>query len=323
MKFCVSSALPTIYADMNVYRYIAYNEITIVEPERFKWVYLYVHLNEVMRGCNTDVFKGMKILNAVEISDVLDQNFKSVGNILLHEYIDPFERYERHLEAMKGFENQDDFMVEHLLRIFGADNFKELSLTPDKLCNDVERLTNGVENVARVQLLKRAEEVSNDLKKTIETYLNEKRPIDKTRKDMGLTSQIRKEVENSDSPIDEIWEIISPALKGISKNQFWGFEQMPWIQGLDHTQHGAFAGAHTVLNLLGLSPDIGLSKSDKIKNIMSDGQHVGMASYCDALLSADSRICNKANAIYKHIGLHTNALFFKYDKGCVINLGIT
>lgn len=323
MKFSVSSALPTIYADMNVYRYVAYNEITIVESERFKWVYSFIHLNEVMRGCNTDVFKGMKILNAVEISDVLDHNFKSVGNIFLQEYIDPFERYKRHLETMKGFENQDDFMVEHLLRIFGADNFKELSLTPDKLCKEIERLTHGVENVARIQLLKRAEEVSNDLKKSIATHLTEKRPIDKTRSDIGLTSQIRKEMEKSDSPIDEIWKIISPALKGISKNQFFGFERMPWIHGLDYTQHSAFAGAHTVLNMLGLSPDIGLSKRDKIKNIMSDGQHVGMASYCDALLSADSRLCNKANAIYKHNGLHTNALFFKYAKDCVVNLGIT
>lgn len=265
----------------------------------------------------------MKILKAVEISDVLDHYFKSVGNIILQEYMDPFERYEQHLETVKGSENQDELMVEYLLRIFGADNFKELSLTPEKLCEEVERLTNGVENVARVKLIKRAEEVSNDLKRSIETHLNEKRPIDKTRKDMGLTSQIRKEVEKSDSPIDEIWKIISPALHGVSKNQFFGFEQMPWLQELEHTQHSAFAGAHTVLNLLGLSPDIGLSKREKIKNIVSDGQHVGMASYCDALLSADSRLCNKANAIYKHIGLHTNALFFKYDKDCVVNLVIT
>lgn len=55
-KYKVPSVLPAIYADMNVYRYVAYNEIKIVEPERFKWVYSHVHLNEVIRGNNKDVF---------------------------------------------------------------------------------------------------------------------------------------------------------------------------------------------------------------------------------------------------------------------------
>ena len=56
-----------------------------------------------------------------------------------------------------------------------------------------------------------------------------------------------------------------PSVGGIKKNQFFGFEPIPGIQGVQHTQHGGIAGAHTVLNMLGLSPDKGLSKRDKIK----------------------------------------------------------
>jgi len=74
--------------------------------------------------------------------------------------------------------------------------------------------------------------------------------------------------------------------------------------------------------MLGISPDKGLAKRDKIKNIMSDGQHVGMASYCNALLSADQRFSNKARAIYTYLGNITNALSFEYQKGYVLNLGI-
>jgi len=141
---------------------------------------------------------------------------------------------------------------------------------------------------------------------------------------MGLTSGYRADAEKSDSPIDSLWNIISPSVGNIPKDQFFGFEPNPAIQGVPHTQHGALCGAHTVLNLLGLSPDKGLSKRDKIRNIMSDAQHVGMASYCNSLMSADKRFCEKANAIYKHVGSRTRALWFQYKpEGCVVQLGIT
>ncbi len=322
MKALVLSDLPTIYADMNVYRYIAYGDISIEKPERFQWVYSHVHLYEIVRNGNTDALEGMKALNAVEINDVLNERFESVGNIILRDYIDPKERYEQHLEAIAGFEDQSDFMVEHLLRFFGSDNFEELSLTPENLCKEIDRLTSEAGDEMRAKFLKRAEEVSIEMKESIDTHLKERRPIDKTRLDMGLTSGARKNAENSDDPIDELWKIICPSAGGITKNQFFGFEPIPGIQGVQHTQYGALAGAHTVLNMLGLSPDQGLAKRDKIKNIISDGQHVGMASYCNGLLSADKRFCDKANAIYKHVGSSTNALWFQYKKGFVVKLGI-
>jgi hypothetical protein len=47
MSSFIKSGLPTIYADMNVYRYIACGDISIEKPERFLWIYSYVHLDEV------------------------------------------------------------------------------------------------------------------------------------------------------------------------------------------------------------------------------------------------------------------------------------
>jgi hypothetical protein len=320
MKTIVLSDLPTIYADMNVYRYVAYGDISIENPERFKWVYSHVHLDEMVRNGNTDALEGMRILKAIEINDVLNERFESVGNIKLMDYADPNERYEQHLEAIAGLEDQSDLMVEHLLRFFGADNFEELSLTPENLCKEIDRLTSKAGDKVRAELLGRANEVSAEMKISIDTHLKERRPIDKTRLDIGLTSSVRKKAENSESPIDELWKIIGPSAGGITKNQFFGLEPIPGIQGVQHTQHGAFAGAHTVLNMLGISPDQGLAKREKIKSIMSDGQHVGMASYCNALLSADKRFCDKANAIYKHVGLSTNALWFQYKKGFVVKV---
>jgi hypothetical protein len=323
MNIYVQSDLPTIYADMNVFRYVAYGELEIEDPERFRWVYSHVHLNEVARSGNTDVLDGMKLMKAVELCDVLDKKFKSVGNIILRGYVDPNERYHRHLEAIAGYENSDGLMVEHLLRMFGADNFDQLSLTPEMLRNEIDRLTTEVDADMRAELVARADAVSTDLQESINKHLKERRPIEQARLKLGLTSSARVEAARSDSPIDAIWQIIGPCMGSIPKNQFFGFEPNPAIPEVPHIQDGALAGAHIILNMLGLSPDKGLAKREKIRNIISDGQHVGMASYCNGLLSADKRFCDKANAIYIHINSKTKALWFPYKpEGCVVRLDI-
>ena len=145
MNAYITSRLPTIYADMNIYRYVAYGDISIKDPDRFLWVYSHVHLDEIFRNDNSDALDGMRILGAIEISDVLDVNFQSVGNIVLREYVDPQTRYEKHLEAISGYEDTDDLMVEHLIRSFGADNFEELRKTPGQMCEEIDRLTSGLD----------------------------------------------------------------------------------------------------------------------------------------------------------------------------------
>jgi hypothetical protein len=322
MNAYIGSKLPTIYADMNIYRYVAYADISIKDPNRFLWVYSHVHLDEICRNGNTDALDGMKVLGAIEISDILDEKFQSVGNIVLREYIDPNARYEQHLDAISGYEDTSDLIVEQLIRSFGADNFEELRKTPDQMCDQIDSITSILDNDTREELIKKAKTVSIEMKESIEKHLSDRMPVDKTRRAMGITSEDRKSVEGSHSPLDEIWEIISPSVPNISKDQFFGFKPIPGIEGVQTTQHGSIAGAHIVLNMLGISPDKGLAKRDKIKNIMSDGQHVGMASYCNALLSADQRFSNKARAIYTYLGNITNALSFEYQKGYVLNLGI-
>lgn len=322
MNSYLKTDIPTIYADMNVFRYIACGDISICEPSRFKWVYSHVHLDEIHRNGNTDALAGMKILGAVEIADVLDEKFQSIGNVTLRNYLDPYLRYEQYLDAINGYENVNDHMVEHIIRIFGADNFSELSMTPDQMREAIERLTEEIDPKARTELLNKAEAVSNEMRESINSNLKDRMPIDKTRLAMGITSEMRKDIETSQSPIDAIWDFISPSLYGVTKDQFFGFEPIPGVDGVQHTQHDAISGSQIVLNMLGISPDQGLAKREKIKNIMSDGQHVGMASYCNALLSADRKLCNKARAVYEYLGNITSALHFEFKKGMEVSLGV-
>lgn len=313
---------PTIYADMNVFRYVACGDISIVDPERVIWVYSYAHLDEIFRNGNTDALEGMRALKAIEVCDVLNKHFRSEGNIRLRDYVDPFERYERHLEAISGFEGSNDHAVEYLIRSFGADNFEELQQTSEKLRKEVERLTSAVDDERKNQLVSQARAVSEEMANVIEQHLKERVPVDKTRSALGVTSEERKKIEKTAFPIDEVWNLIAPAIPEMSKDQFFGFEPIPGIEGVEYTQHGAICAAHTVLNMIGISPDKGLAKREKIQNIMSDGQHSGMASYCNALLSADRGIINKASCIYKYLGNITTPLHFNLKKGSELNLRV-
>lgn len=323
MNSYLVSDKPIIYADMNVFRYLACGDISILEPERFKWVYSHVHLDEIHRNGNRDALEGMTLLKAVEICDVLNQDFQSEGNIVIRDYIDPYSRYEQHLEAIYGYEGVADYMVEHLIRSFGADNFKELSETPEQMRNEIERITSIIPDKRREDLVEKASKVSKEMEVTIEKHLKNRMPIDKTRSALGVTSENRKAIEKSESAIDAIWDLISPSIPNVTKNQFFGFEPIPGIEGVQHTQHGAISGAYIVLNMLGISPDKGLARRDKIKNIMSDGQHAGMASYCNALVSADRGIINKSSCIFSYLNNITNALHFEYQKGYQLSLGVS
>jgi hypothetical protein len=307
---------------MNVYRYLACGDISILNPERFVWVYSHVHLDEIHRNGNLDALKGIELLRAVEITYILNQEFKSEGNVVLLDYIDPYERYERHLKAIEGYDGLSDFVVENLLHTFGADNFKELSESPEQLRDKIDEITADIGNTKRKELMDKASIVSVEMEKTIEEYLKDKKPIDETRSSLGMTSEIRKGIEKSKFAIDEIWNLISPVLPNIKKDHFFGFEQTEYIEGLQHTQHGAISRAYIILNLLGISPDKGLSKRDKIKNVISDSYHAGMASYCNVLLSVDKGIINKSSCIYSYLNNVTNALSFEFHKGYQLNLSI-
>lgn len=154
----------------------------------------------------------------------------------------------------------------------------------------------------------------------VELHLKDCVPINQTRAALGVSSEERKRIKKTTSPIDEVWKLIAPAIPSVSKDQFFGFEPIPGLEAVQHTKHSSICGAHIVLNMIGISPDKGLAKREKIKNIMSDGQHIGMASFCNVLLSADKGLINKARCIYTYLGSVTTPLHFNFEKNSVIDL---
>lgn len=325
MNNLIPSDKPTIYADMNIFRYISYGELEITNHSDFQWVFSHVHLDEITRNGNKDALDGMKTLKAIEVYEQFDERCVSLGTVAFRPYIDPYERYESHLDAISGVEFNDDLLLEPLLRMYGAENLDPLRETPKLLEQEIDRLTKDSDPDQREELLKNVSKTGREFLELVDSNLSETKSIDETRKMAGITSSVREKAKRSDSPLEDIWKVVQEKAGKMTMNQFFGFEKNPHVPPeTPHTQDGMLCGAYTVLNLIGLEADKGLSKKEKLKNTMSDGQHLGKSSYCNALMSTDRRFSAKSQIIFSHLKFSTNVLFFPFQKnGMKISLGIS
>lgn len=269
-------------------------------PENAVIVFSTVHLDEMVRTGNRDALGGMQSLVGREISEELDQNCRKTGRVVLHEFVDPHSRFEQHRTSVTGYEGFQEIIAEQLVRTFGADNLSELKATPEALMGYIAKVLKPVPEPIKSDLIRQAQETALSMGASIDDHLAEQMNIDQTRKAFGLTSERRKKIEQSEDPIEEAWNEIAKQFSGVTKDQFFGKVPYSFAEHLDFSQASLVASTHTILNLIGLYPDRGLKKREKVGNITSDGQHIGMASYCDLFITSDERTAMKAKAIYKY-----------------------
>lgn len=116
----------TIYADSNIYRYVATGELEVTTVGSVRFAYSSVHFDEIIRTGNMDMLKGIKALNAVPV--VTNENgeyeIDSIGVCL--EYVDPYEKFDEYRADYTDTTEAETSLNELLLRILGADNIDEL-----------------------------------------------------------------------------------------------------------------------------------------------------------------------------------------------------
>lgn len=316
------AALPTIYADMNVFRYLARGELTIENAENFLWVYSNTHLDEVRSSNSQETLEGMKMLEAIEIEEQYDAHLRPTGTIQLLKYRNPQLRYKSHLEAISDVGFSEDILLEPLLRICGADNYDAVKQNSRQLEEEVDSLTKDADDAVRKHLLQSSRATAAEFDKLVEEHLKDIGSIDDTRKLVGLTSGVRDQALKSKAPLEKLWETVEGKAGGTTMNQFFGFEAP--LQSIDSasTQHGMLTGSYMALNIAGLAADKGLSKKKKLKNVLFDNQHLGMASYCDAFITSDKKFAIKAAIIFNHLKYNTNVLWYPYrPEGITFRLG--
>lgn len=287
----------TIYADSNIYRYVARGELEVTTVGAVRFAYSSVHFDEMIRTGNLEMLKGIKALSAVPLvtNENGEYDIDSLGVCL--DYEDPYEKFEEYKADYVELPGAESSINEVLLRLLGADNIDELKKVPDTILElaDAVKPFFG-EQAAEFQ--ERAVSASSDLGDLIKGDLSNRRPLTETRSSFGYPKGATSEHENDVNPIDKIWERLGPKFDGVTKEQFFGFEAIPTVD-IERSRIGDVAGCHLILNMIGYHPDKGLPNREKIRNIISDGQHVGYGSLCGVFLTSDYRLYRKAGAIFR------------------------
>lgn len=301
-----------IYADSNIYRYMATGELEIITVGSIQFAYSSVHFDEMLRSGNTDMLRGMEALRAVPVvsNEKGEYDFDSIG--VCFEYEDPYEKFEKYKSDNEHLnDGAEDNICEMLLRFLGADNYEELKNVPVSIVDIALDATDN-EYVDSTELLEKAQNTASELEGVIENNLSKQMPLSETRKAFGFPKGATTSHGNEMNPIDGIWEHMKDKVGSVTKDQFFGFEPVPGVE-IEPSRLGNVAGCHLILNMVGFHPDKGLSKREKIKNIMSDGQHLGHASLCGAFLTSDHRLYKKAEAIFKYRNFTTQAMHIPYN----------
>lgn len=290
------------YLDQNIVGYLRDGKMGSASVTGVDWVYSDVHFSEIARGNDaTSFLQVLRELKARQIRIVLDDQYRATDKACVNEHSCPFERYERYLEAVSEVQFDDSLFTDFIGRLFGADNFENVRALPAKLRNQVETLLNPIGAEAAIDLRTASLRAASKLEELIESELKEPRSLEQLRKPLGADNGRIGNI-NSHNPILQIWELIRERCPGMSVGQFFG---SPTFDGI--------VGCHTALNFIGYRTDKGIADPKNIPNILSDGRHIAYAAFCEALISADRRVCEKAKAIYRYLNVSTEVMRLEFE----------
>lgn len=290
---------PRVYLDQNIVGYVHEGHVRLDRIKGIDWIYSNEHFNEIARSGYTAFLSAFEKLKAQQIEIVLDERFRITDNAQIHPYSSPYERYERHIQTVSDVEFDEGLFTDLMGRLFGADNYQNLSSLPERLKSQVESLLieAGILNEFDQESL---DNISAKLGSIIQNDLSETRSLESMRKPIGTNDgKIGNPITRN--PIQEIWEIVRDKVEGVTAEQFFGFDPID-KQGYDKwPMYLGIVACHTVLNFVGYGTDKGIASVGNLPNIMSDANHIATAAFCDAVISEDKRFCKKASAIYSFI----------------------
>jgi len=304
-----------VYIDQNIIQYTYEGELNIKYNEKFDWVYSDEHFIEISRQKNQGFLNVLKNLKARRIEIVSDEKFKLTDQATIDEYRDPFfvfEDYEKRINEIPKMA----FNFEPLLAFFAGD---PNAIVPEKYVQDFRESIKSLIDpiIGNVDIPNFKDKFNEDLDIISDEFLEMIKnaqsnimPIEKMRKQISKIqfSDLKK---SNGGIINQIWDLIGAKIGSITKAQYFGKERLPFETQEFWPIFLAIVKCHTALNFLGYCPDNNLRKVSKIYNVNSDASHTGHAAYCTAFISADSRLCKKAEAIFDYF--KTGTLVHKYE----------
>lgn len=306
-----------IYIDHNIIQYDYELTLNLKQNSDLCFVYSEEHFNEINRKEDERFFETLRRIEARKLKIKLDAEFNIINEAIILDYQDPKALYDDYLLTIKDskkytnlFLNLQPYFMGNLSAINPIDvkvEFEEqmkaliasmpLAGLPEELFNNLHKIINciGVE-----------------LQRTLELVSNEILPIEKMRK--KITTKSLSDLKYEDGfIIDQIWNLVENSFPGIEKDQLFGKKPLPFMSKKNIPLFLSVVQCHNVLNTLGYWPDEGLTKISKVYGINSDASHIAHSAFCSGIISADNRLCKKAQAIYQYLGLNKNVIQIKFN----------
>jgi hypothetical protein len=303
-----------VYIDQNILQY-AHDKKNMLAPDsEICWVYSNEHFTEMDRFKNSAFLTTLEQICARRVRIILDSNFKITDNAIIEDYREPKDVYQEYQDAINKVQTKD----------FGFNNFLALlhgnkeALDPDIFCEsfkkNIHNLLSGLKDLEmpagfQQSFDKYIDDLSMNLRETILKIKKDILPLPEMRK--KISGKRLSELKPENGPIiEQIWELVKGMFGTLSKDQLFGYEPFQYEKQEKKPFLLAVSKCYEMLNFLGYWPDEKLSSCSKMYGINSDASHVAHAGYCQMIVSADMRLCKKAQAIYEYFG--TKTIVYQY-----------
>lgn len=287
------------YIDQNIIGLLLKNKIQFSQSDDFTWIYSKEHLREIERSKNPERFLSvLKNLNARMLNLTFKDDFNGTKILSSVDHLDPFDQYEKYIQAVSELSIDDSIFDPILCWINGNKEKEILQEMPTDITNQFSKLlynlflNNQLENyINRLQL---------NLEKSVNDLLSQNNDIHNTRRALGFK---KGNINNIDSKnaIEEMWKIIYPNLgdHDISCDHFFGFKPNN-VHDEDTKLYLGIIGCNAVMDVLGYQSEKKCRRKSRINNVKSDANHIASAAFCSAIFSEDKKLINRAKAIYSY-----------------------
>lgn len=296
-----------IYLDQNIIGYSRNGWIDLAKFEEVDWIYSKEHFREISRSDDPRIYLSvLETLKAKEIEMILEDRSKITDLPKFNEYSCPYEKYNQFINTNKEVDFDENIFAPIIARCYGDDNYDEVLKFPDKLKTNLECLL-GSKEFLDEDIAELSKQLAREFEETVVQGLSKRHSLNDIRKGFGLENGKLGQISGANS-IKEIWRLLEgkPNITGgMTCEQFFSFEPIH-KQGYESWPlYLGIVGCYTMLNSLGYRTDKGVAKQENVSNIASDARHVAYAAYCDALMSGDKKLYEKASAIYGYKKINT------------------
>ncbi|MFY0663751.1 MAG: hypothetical protein JXQ97_03955 [Natronospirillum sp.] len=297
--------LPLVYLDQNIISLQLAGKIDLSGLTGMQWVYSKEHFAEISRSQNPVPFLQTLDSLSAKLIDLEIVNWEFTGEARLNEEINAERHYERYSDAIKTVPSIDTLFHPFHVWICGGDSEDALRSIPEKLAHHLKALADSLPDST---VLEGFYHFQSEFKQMIDAMIRSGNDIEEFRHQLGVGNGAAGSIKG-DNPLGQLWEKVSPKMPGITSDEYFGFSSLPNEQQQPLTWFGIIKCC-AILDVLGYAAEGKKTRNlDKIANVISDANHIATSAYCQAMISRDNRLVDRARAIYQFRNIGTQAIF--------------